>query len=272
MKFHTNLAAVARQTGFPVTEVAGWKTRGLDSNGRSCGLIDHPTGVVCHHTATTTLKGDYPSLKTVTNGRAGLRNALANFGLGRSGRIYIIAAGQAWHAGPVNDDRCSNPQAFGIEAENTGKGERWSAPMVESYARLCAELCRAFRIPTSLVKGHKEVRIPAGAKIDPNFDMNAFRRVVAARLANPTREDVNIVDQATKDFFKKMEDRLNTRLGTLDANSRARLSAIEAAIDADPNNPVSQDMLNKAVAKGLAGAQITVQPGSRGGGRGTRNN
>lgn len=263
MKFHTNLAAIARQTGFPVTEVAGWKTRGKDSNGRSAGLVDRPTGVVCHHTATTTLRGDYPSLKTVTNGRAGLRNALANYGLGRSGRIYVIAAGQAWHAGPVNDDRCSNPQAFGIEAENTGVGERWSAPMLEAYARLCAELCRAFRIPTSLVRGHKEVRIPLGHKIDPNFDMNAFRRTVAARLAHPTQEDVNIVDPATKDYFKKLEDRLNTRIGQLDLNSRVRLAAIEAAIAADPNNPVTQEQLNKAVAAGLAGAQITLKPGER---------
>ncbi|MGB9377551.1 MAG: peptidoglycan recognition family protein [Mycobacteriales bacterium] len=260
MKFHTNLAAVARATGFPVTEVAGWQSRGKDFMGRHSGMVDRPTGVVCHHTATTTPTGDYPSLRTVTNGRKGLINALANFGLGRSGRIYVVAAGQAWHAGPVNDDRCSNPQAFGIEAENSGRGERWGAAMLESYARLCAEICRAFNISPSLVRAHREVRIPLGAKIDPTgIDMNAFRRTVADRLAHKsTQEDVTIVDQATKDFFKKMEDRLNQRLGALDANSRARLSAIEAALAADPSKPVTQDQLDKAVAAGLADMHITL--------------
>lgn len=77
-------------------------------------MVDRPTTVVCHHTATTTLTGDYPSLGTVVHGKKKLRNALANFGLGRSGRIYVVAAGEAWHAGVVKNDLFSNPQAFGI--------------------------------------------------------------------------------------------------------------------------------------------------------------
>ncbi len=254
MKFHTNLAAVARRTGFPVTEVKGWQSRG---NG---GMANQPTAVICHHTAGPS-RGDYPSLDVVTNGRPGLENSLSAFGLGRSGRIFVIAAGESFHAGVVRDESFSNQQAFGIEAENTGVGERWSAPMLESYARLCAELCREFGISPSMVRGHKEACSPSGRKIDPaGIDMDAFRRTVAARLKDPStkEEDVSIVDQATKDFFTAMEDRLNTRIGTIDKNSSARLAAIEKAIGADPNNPVTQDQLNKAVKEGLAGAKITL--------------
>ena len=103
--------------------------------------------------------------------------------------------------------------------------------MVDAYARLCAESCRAFSIPPTMVRGHREACKPSGRKIDPaGIDMTAFRRTVAARLAHPTKEDISIVDQATKDFLKKMEDRLNTRIGVIDKNSVARFAAIEAAI------------------------------------------
>ena len=258
MRYYTQLADIARGTGFPVVEQPGWKTRGKDSLGRPSGMADIIGGVLCHHTATTTTGGDYPSLRTVTYGRVGLVNALSNFGLGRSGTIYVIAAGQTWHAGTVNDQRFSNPQAIGIEAENNGVGERWGAAMLESYARLCAGLCRAFRLdPYDQVRGHKEVRLPLGAKIDPSFDMPAFRRVVAARLANQSGEFV--MDQDARDYLRAMEDRINARLGVIDANSVARFAALTAAIDADPDNPVDQAMLNEAVKQGLDGMEIAVK-------------
>ena len=132
-----------------------------------------------------------PSLNILTYGRSDLRNSLCAFGIARSGRIYVVAAGKSWHAGPVNDIRMSNYQAFGLEVENNGVGERWPAAQLESYARLCAELCRAFNIPPTMVQGHKEVCSPRGRKIDPaGIDMNQFRRVVAARLANPQEDDM----------------------------------------------------------------------------------
>lgn len=64
----------------------------------------------------------------------------------------------------------------------------------------------------------------------------------------------------------------NTRTGILDKNSKlrleamevrltARIAATEAAIAADPKNPVTQKMLNTAVSTGLSRAKITVTPG-----------
>lgn len=264
MKFHTNLAAIARRTGFPVTEVRGWQGRG------DGGMADRPQAVVCHHTAGPS-RGDYPSLKVVTNGRADLRNSLAAFGLGRSGRIFVIAAGESWHAGKVRDKRFNNSHAFGIEAENTGVGERWSPRMLESYARLCAELCRAFNIAPSMVRGHKEVCTPAGRKIDPaGIDMNAFRRVVAARLGNQSQLKLAEEDDMAGALDEPMgigrhkEDTPKQLLDAIMSTTQmipkliATVSALQAAVAADPKVPVTQEQLDKAVASGLAGAKITL--------------
>lgn len=255
MKFHTNLAVIARRTGFPVTEVAGWQTRGAG------GMADRPQGVVCHHTASGSSTGDMPSLRILTYGRTDLANSLCAYGLARSGHIYVIAAGESWHAGTVNSTAFLNVNAFGIEAENNGIGERWPAVQVEAYVRLCAELCRTFGIPASMVRGHKEVCSPYGRKIDPaGIDMGQFRSVVAARLANPTS---NVGETMTPEQQKDLQSRIG-QVGmdgmTRHAEVIARITALETAVAADPDNPITQEQLNEAVAKGLAGANITITP------------
>ncbi|SEU26138.1 peptidoglycan recognition protein family protein [Nonomuraea wenchangensis] len=170
MPFLTQLADVARRTGSPVTEVAGWRTRGH-------GPQPEVQGVVCHHTAGPAGGGDYPSLAVVRDGRPGLDGPLSHFGLGRSGRIYVIAAGRCWHNAPSTSPWHDNSSSLGIEAENNGT-QPWPAAQRESYVRLCAELCRAFGLPASRVKAHREVNT---AKPDPHsIDMNDFRASVAA--------------------------------------------------------------------------------------------
>jgi hypothetical protein len=45
-------------------------------------------------------------------------------------------------------------------------------------------------VPTARVLGHKEVATPTGRKVDPNFDMPAFRgRVDEERDVSPEQED-----------------------------------------------------------------------------------
>ena len=169
----TALATIAKRTGYPVVEVNGWRTRGR-------APMSGAKSVICHHTAGGP-RGNYPSLGVVTNGRAGLPGPLANYGLGRDGTIYVIAAGRANHAGVVDTTAHSNSYAIGIEAENTGTGEKWSDKQMDAYAKLCREICDHYGIPISQVKGHKEVARPRGRKPDPNFDMNAFRTMVKKR-------------------------------------------------------------------------------------------
>lgn len=75
-------------------------------------------------------------------------------------------------------------------------------------------------------------------------------------------------DELSAADVKAINDNTNSRLGTADRNAKARhaeviarISAVEASIDADPANPVTQPMLDEAVAKGLKGASITIDTG-----------
>lgn len=169
----TALASIARRTGYPVVERPGWKKRG---RGPMAGV----KSIICHHTAGGA-RGNYPSLGVVQNGRAGLPGPLAQLGLGRDGTIYVIAAGRASHAGVVDTTAHSNSYAIGIEAENTGRGEKWSDKQMDAYAKLCRELCDHYGVPISQVRGHKEVARPRGRKPDPSFNMDNFRGMVKAR-------------------------------------------------------------------------------------------
>ena len=181
MPYLTQLADVARRTGYPVTEVSGWRDRGH-------GPQPAVRGIVAHHTAGATAGGDYPSLGVVRDGRAGLAGPLSHFGLGRSGRIYVIAAGRCWHNAPSTSSNHTNSNSIGIEAENNGR-QAWPAVQLDAYRKLCAELCREFGLSASRVKGHKEVNTQ---KPDPHgVDMGEFRADVARLMKG---DDVSAKD------------------------------------------------------------------------------
>ena len=172
MPYYTGLARVARRTGYPVIEVPGWKTRGH-------GPMKGCKTLVAHHTAGAA-RGDYPSLPVVRDGRAGLAGPLSQFGLGRSGTIYVIAAGLCWHTGETWTTSQSNSQAIGIEAENTGTGaEPWPDVQMDAYVKLLSELCKEFGLPVTAVMGHREIAKPKGRKPDPRgIDLDELRAAV----------------------------------------------------------------------------------------------
>jgi N-acetylmuramoyl-L-alanine amidase len=177
----TALADVARQTGYPVIELAGWKTRGD-------GVMSGVQTITCHHTADGGAKGNYPSLKVVRDGRPGLPGPLAQYGLGRDGTIYVIAAGKCNHAGVSRARAYTNPWAIGIEAEAVGVpgtvGD-WPAKQMDSYARLCRVLIDHYDLNVADVRGHKETCAPVGRKTDPDFSMTTHRgRVATVHLAS----------------------------------------------------------------------------------------
>lgn len=191
MPYLTQLAAVARRTGYPVTEVSGWKSRGH-------GPQPSVQGIVCHHTAGPSGGGDYPSLAVVRDGRPGLDGPLSHFGLGRSGRIYVIAAGRCWHNAPSTSSYHTNSASIGIEAENDGR-QPWPAAQLDAYKKLCAELCREFGLPASRVKGHKEVNTQ---KPDPHsVNMNDFRADVARLIEG---DNMPISDADAKKIAEKV--------------------------------------------------------------------
>jgi len=173
----TQLADVARRTGYPVIETAGWKTRGH-------GGMAAMWGVVCHHTA------GRADMHVVRDGRPGLDGPLSQFWLRRDGAIFVIAAGRCWHNAPSTSAQHTNSVSVGIEAENTGH-EPWPAEQLDAYARLCAELCREFGLSAGRVKGHREVN---RQKVDPaGINMDDFRATVARLLKGEdvTPEEIN---------------------------------------------------------------------------------
>lgn len=174
------LAAAARMTGYPVVEVGGWRNRGH-------GPMRVVEGVVAHHTADGS-RGDYPSLNIVTYGRAGLAGPLSQLGLGRTGRIFVIAAGQAWHAGASSWAGFwdLNDEFLGIEAESVGTYDDWTREQRDCYPRLVAALLHYMRRGSGRCGAHKEVCRPRGRKIDPAYwDMHAMRHQVQRYLDNP---------------------------------------------------------------------------------------
>lgn len=192
-----DLAVAARRSGLPVVEVDGWRSRGH-------GQFLSVASVVCHHTATSkSAAGDYPSLRVVRDGRSDLPGPLCNLGLGRDGTVYVVAAGVAYHAGKTAFQWQDNWRSIGIEAEHDGLSP-WPAAQYEAYVRLCAALARHYGIPGSRIMGHKEVAVPFGRKVDPNFNMDDFRVAVVHRLDAEDREKAAL-DKGLRDRLKEAQ-------------------------------------------------------------------
>ncbi|MFI9455204.1 N-acetylmuramoyl-L-alanine amidase [Amycolatopsis sp. NPDC052450] len=203
------LADAARSTGYPVVEIAGWRARGH-------GGMRRVEGVVGHHTATSAAApGDYPSLGIVTNGRSDLAGPLANYGLGRNGTIYVIAAGCAYHAGASRWAGFIdlNDEFLGIEAESAGTGV-WTPAQLDCYPRLTGAVLRYMSRGTDRYAGHKDVCVPVGRKPDPvGIDSAWMRHHAANPLPIPTNgedEDMSSdVGEATGDEWGELHVPVN---------------------------------------------------------------
>lgn len=172
----TEMRAIARvcrdQYGLTIKEAAGWTTRG-----RTWATFK-PDYVVDHHTATT-IDID----RVLIEGRPDLPGPICQWAAHLDGVIVLIAAGLANHTGQAAP--ATNPTAYGIEATgpipigNTGAD---AFPQYQAYATLNAahRLMRGW--PSSRQLGHKEICIPAGRKVDPMFDMAAFRARTASLM------------------------------------------------------------------------------------------
>lgn len=206
-----DLASVARETGYPVVEVDGWRQRGHG------GLADHVGVIVAHHTASCEpeeTSSNAPALDIVTHGRAGLPGPLAHYVLGYDGTIYVVAAGLAYHAGAGSWRGMSgNGAALGIEAEDSGDGD-WTRQQLDAYPRLVARLCQFLGTDQRGVCAHREWA--PDRKVDPSgIDMPDFRRQVADYLAHPhqitTQEDTMQADERDA-LFRILEQLTGSRV------------------------------------------------------------
>jgi hypothetical protein len=191
------LPDVLTDAGLELHIEPGWETRGRESWGPV-------KAIMVHHTATpASAPGDYPSMRIVRDGRlppdpSPVPGPLSQLGLGRSGKVYVIASGRANHAGSgSHSEFTGSSQSIGIEAEHPGGRAPWSAEQYEAYVHLCAVLADHLDIPTRLVIGHKEWA-PA-RKVDPNFDMDVFRGRIETRRSGMDPELVEFVKWLKKE-------------------------------------------------------------------------
>lgn len=189
------LVSALKAEGVTVAEHAGWRSH----NRNAVGAWGPVNGVLIHHTAGTS------SAALVYGGRSDLPGPLAHTHLAKNGTATMVSAGRANHAGKAAQNAFAavvaesathpkpsaasgtvdgNQHFYGIEIENLGNG-RDPYPTAQYDAAVCwaAAICRAHGWGANSVVGHKETSIEG--KIDPSFDMNTFRRDVAARLAGP---------------------------------------------------------------------------------------
>jgi hypothetical protein len=156
MGYATWMADALTDFGVPFLPVAGWETRGES--------VFDPAGVMNHHTADT--DPTTSALSVIINGRADLPGPLANFYLEWDGTIYLVAAGEANHAGngrfevldrvtrdlaplgdasavygPGSDDYVGNDHYVGIEVQHPGDSTPYPDVVIDSLIGLNAALC-----------------------------------------------------------------------------------------------------------------------------------
>lgn len=208
-----------RNWGLLVEEIPGWQGRGHG------GFPGKPLVIVDHHSGTPDrVPGDLPTKNVLINGRSDLPGPLCQFGLGRSGTVYLVADGVAWHAGKGSWDGVDvgNAHSIGIEAESAGGGH-WTPAQLHAYPLLNAALCDFLNIPARRVCAHRESALPHGRKDDPvGIDMDVMRAKVTQLLkSGPHSQSQTIApegDELTADDLTKIQHMIDAAVAKLHAD------------------------------------------------------
>lgn len=184
-----------RHNGVPVSFEPGWESRGNGQsfpNGKPLGLITHHTGA------------DYGAgLSILVKGRSDLPGPLCNCSTYPDGRIHIIAAHPANHAGasggrsmgPLPTTTLFNRVVWGNEVMFPGT-KPWTPQQYRSARVLAGVICGILGYRNAEhCRSHAETsrtgKWDPGAGRGPGipFDMASFRRNVWAALHQPTGDD-----------------------------------------------------------------------------------
>lgn len=194
------IVTALKDYGVPTVERSGWRTRGTQYDASFYGHLNH-------HDALMESVSDQRALQLMEQGRSDLPGPLCNGWGDSDGTYYLVAYGNANHAGrgeqdvlervkagepptgdarldPDGDGPVGNTWFWGTEWRNAGDG-RDPYEQLDTMVRANAALVDVFNWPNANVCiGHKEW---TKRKPDPaGFDMFEFRRLVANRLAGPS--------------------------------------------------------------------------------------
>jgi len=129
--------------GIPYVEEPNWRTTGRPAS----DFQFNPQGVLCHHTASPAGTSDRTDINVIQAGNSSAPGPISQLYIGRSGTLYLIAAGRANHGGkgirPGWDSSCQdmNELLLGIEGGNNGVGEHWSDAQTTIYGQVVNALC-----------------------------------------------------------------------------------------------------------------------------------
>ena len=234
MGYQTGVVEALKDHGLTVGYVPGWETRGSSSFNPKGHVIHHDAG---SHWATP------PGI--LISGRSDLPGPLCNFALGRDGKVWMVAAGRANHAGTGGwKGLVGNSSVWGTEANNAGTGEEWPDVQIDAYARLCAATCDYSGFTAEYVCRHAEWA--PTRKIDPagpwedghdwSLDASHFRALVAQGGADMPLNDADlftigvIVKKALADVgLATLSEKEQRRA----RKTRERLARIEAELAED---------------------------------------
>lgn len=133
-----------------VEYVTGWDNPDV-SNGN--GGTFSPEYVIMHHTAGTN------SLSTLKPGGTYPKQAAANFLVRKDGRIYVVSAFKAFHAGlgqygDIPKDKM-NDFSWGIEIESLGTAKDMPQVQIDAAADLAGRLVKMMDSPIEKIINHK---------------------------------------------------------------------------------------------------------------------
>ncbi len=131
----------------------------------------------------------------------------------------------AWGTGRVSST--GNSSFIGIEAENTGQttgpnADPWPAVQLDAYRRGVAAILTKIRADAIMCCGHREYALPMGRKPDPTFDMDDFRRQVAAIIGGtaPLPRIIPAIDGQNRPTLRRgdkgdLVKRIQTNIGIM---------------------------------------------------------
>lgn len=184
------LAEVLHAAHLQLAPLDGWQGRGRE--------LTTINGVVLHDTVTSKTTPDANVAKLLRDGRPDLAGPLAQLGLDRQGRFWLIADGKCNHNGYGEWGN----QSLGIEAFNDGKGEPWPIVQLDAWQRGAAAILGHLHLNEGHALGHRET--DPRRKIDPvGIDLDAFRRRVHTLLASQEDDMYGDPDRARDEKMAK---------------------------------------------------------------------
>ena len=162
--------------------VAGWDNSSYAGNGTFS-----PEYVMMHHTAGTN------SLSTLRPGGTYPNNFGANFLVRRDGRILVLTAFKAYHAGVgsypgVPKDKM-NDFSWGIEIESLGTKQDMPQVQIDQAAALAAELIKMMDSPIEYIINHKTYS--SSGKIDTLYSDEFWQNAAAGEPEYLTRPEAD---------------------------------------------------------------------------------